>query len=168
MPGPDDPHGGGCLCGAVRYEVTGPLRGIINCYCAMCRHLHGSFGAHSRVKKAHINITGDRGLAWYAPSAQARCGFCAECGSTLFWELAAQDAIGIVAGTLDPPMDLTVIGHIFVHEKADFVIISDSARQFPGPSGGALPDDWLWNKAGTDPNPLTGAHNGRTQKGPLR
>ena len=24
---------GGCLCGAIRYEIRGPLRNIINCYC---------------------------------------------------------------------------------------------------------------------------------------
>ena len=25
---------GGCLCGAVRYEIIGDLRGIVNCHCS--------------------------------------------------------------------------------------------------------------------------------------
>ncbi len=28
---------GGCLCGAVRYEVRGPLRPVVYCHCAQCR-----------------------------------------------------------------------------------------------------------------------------------
>lgn len=30
-------HFGGCLCGAIRYEISGPLRPVINCHCRMCR-----------------------------------------------------------------------------------------------------------------------------------
>jgi len=143
MASADNPHGGGCLCGAVRYQVAGPLRDIVNCYCTMCQRLHGSFGAHSKAKKPHIQVTEDRGLAWHASSARARRGFCRECGSTLFWEPASQDATGIVAGTLDQPVGLNVIGHIFVGEKADFVEICDGAPQFTGSSDGALPGDAL-------------------------
>jgi hypothetical protein len=26
----------------VRYEITGPLKGALNCYCSMCRKAHGA------------------------------------------------------------------------------------------------------------------------------
>jgi hypothetical protein len=29
-------HLGGCLCGAVRYRATGPLRDVIVCHCGVC------------------------------------------------------------------------------------------------------------------------------------
>jgi len=28
---------GGCFCGAVRYDVSGPLRDVVNCHCNMCQ-----------------------------------------------------------------------------------------------------------------------------------
>ena len=133
---------GGCLCGAVRYEVRGPLRNVINCHCGMCRRLHGSFGPHSKAPKKDITITTSTGLAWYRTSDVARRGFCSKCGSGLFWEPFEQDATGIVAGTLDPPTGLRTIGHIFVAEKSDFYEIMDDAPQFESSSNGDLPGDY--------------------------
>lgn len=136
-------HTGGCLCGAVRYEVRGALRDVVNCHCTMCQRLHGAFGAHSKAKKAAIDIVEDNGLAWYATSDRARRGFCRACGSNLFWEPVGQDATGIVAGTLDPPSGLKTLGHIFTAEKADFHDISDDLPRFEGSSDGAFEGDRL-------------------------
>ena len=72
---------GGCLCGAVRYEVRGPLRDVINCHCSMCQRLHGGAGPHTKARKADITVTVDAGLAWYRTSEVARRGFCRICGS---------------------------------------------------------------------------------------
>lgn len=133
---------GGCLCGAVRYEITGSLRGVVNCHCEMCRRLHGIFGPHTKAKKSDIRITEDHGLTWYETSSVARRGFCNMCGSNLFWEPYAQQATGIVAGTLDMPTDLKTIGHIFTAEKGDYYEIDDGLPQFAGSSDGRLPGDF--------------------------
>ncbi|TYT26718.1 GFA family protein [Luteimonas viscosa] len=133
---------GGCLCGAVRYEVKGPLRDVVNCHCSMCQRLHGSFGPHSKARKVNITITRDAGLAWYASSRIARRGFCRVCGSSLFWEPFDLDATGIIAGSLDGPTSLRTIGHIFVGEKCDFYEITDGLPQYEASSDGALVDDY--------------------------
>ncbi len=133
---------GGCLCGAVRYQVKGPLRGIVNCHCGMCQRLHGNFGPHSKARKANISILKDDGLSWYQTSAVARRGFCRECGSGIFWEPFELDATGIIAGTLDGPTRLDTIGHIFVAEKPDFYEITDDLPRFEGSSNGELVDDY--------------------------
>lgn len=143
MANKNDIASGGCLCGKVRYEVRGPLRGIVNCHCSMCQRLHGGFGPHSKAHKHNITITRDAGLAWYESSASARRGFCRLCGSSLFWEPVAQDTTGIVAGSLDSPTGLKTIGHIFVAEKPDFYEISDDLPQFAASSDGQLPGDFL-------------------------
>ena len=136
-------HHGGCLCEAVRYEVAGPIRGVVNCHCTMCQRLHGAFGAHSKAPKAAIRVTRADGLKWYWTSERARRGFCGECGTNLFWEPAGQAGTGIGAGSLDQPSGLKTIGHIFTAEKADFTEIGDGAPAFEGSSDGRLEGDYL-------------------------
>ena len=133
---------GGCLCGQVRYSVSGPLRDVVNCHCSMCQRLHGGFGPHSKAPKSSITITKDDGLAWFKTSDIARRGFCGHCGSGLFWEPFGQDSTGIVAGTLDTPTSLRTIGHIFVGEKPDFYEIEDDLPQFDLSSDGKLVGDY--------------------------
>ena len=133
---------GGCLCGAVRYEVKGPLRDVVNCHCSMCQRLHGGFGPHSKASKASITVTRADGLSWYRTSEVAQRGFCRECCSSMFWEPFELDATGIIAGTLDSPTGLMTIGHIFIGEKADFYEITDDLPQFESSSDGQLADDF--------------------------
>ena len=130
------------FCGAVRYEVKGSLRDIVNCHCSMCQRLHGGFGPHSKASKENISITKGGGLAWYQSSDVARRGFCKECGTSLFWEPFNQGGTGILAGTLDDTSGLKTMGHIFVSEKPLFYDITDDLPQFGGSSKGALSGDF--------------------------
>ena len=133
---------GGCLCGAVRYVVKGPLRDVINCHCGSCQKQHGGFGAHTKAPKVNITITKSDGLGWFQTSDMARRGYCRECGTGLFWEPFDLDATGIIAGTLDGPKGLKTMGHIFVGEKSDYYEITDDHPQFEGSSDGKLVGDY--------------------------
>ncbi len=133
---------GGCLCGKVRFEVRGPLRGVVNCHCSMCQRLHGNFGPHTKARKVNITVTKDDGLTWYKTSNVAQRGFCCECGSSLFWQPFELDATGIIAGSLDGQTGLSTIGHIFVGEKSDFYDIADDLPQYEASSDGELVDDY--------------------------
>lgn len=133
---------GGCLCGAVRYEVKGPLRDVINCHCSFCQKQHGGYGPHTKARKVNITLTKTDGLGWYKTSDVARRGFCRECGSGLFWEPFDLDATGIIASTLDGPTGLKTMGHIYVAEKSDFYQITDNLPQFEQSSNGKLVNDY--------------------------
>src|ERR1700692_1641888 len=100
---------GSCLCGAVRYEITAPLRDVVVCHCAMCRKTHGHIGAYTATPKTALRITESRGLEWSQSSEHARRGFCGECGGTLFFEPALKDYVAVAAGTLDPPTGLKTV-----------------------------------------------------------
>ena len=82
---------GGCLCGAVRYEVRGPLRDVLICHCVECRRWHGHFSASTAERREDLVLLEQRGLRWIQSpdsDAGARRGFCAECGSSLFGDPA--------------------------------------------------------------------------------
>ena len=99
---------GGCLCGRVRYRVRGPLRGIVLCHCGQCRRWHGHLGAYSSAMRADIDLEGEGAIVWFASSERGRRGFCAMCGSSLFFEAVGHDRLGIAAGRLDLPSGLEV------------------------------------------------------------
>ncbi len=122
---------GSCLCGAVRYEVTGALRDVVECHCAMCRKTHGHIGAYTATPKDSLRITETRGLRWYASSAHARRGFCGECGGSLFFDPMNKDYMAIAAGTLDPPTGLKTVVQIHVASASDYYRIDESIRQRP-------------------------------------
>jgi hypothetical protein len=114
---------GGCLCGSVRYEVRGPLRDVLVCHCVECRRWHGHVSASTAARKEDLVLIEARGLRWVQSprsDARARRGFCAECGSSLFWVAPARETVSIAAGTLDGPTGLRVVGHWFTSQAGDY------------------------------------------------
>ena len=125
----DEVHRGGCLCGAVRYEVQGPLRPVVACHCDMCRRTSGHFAAATAARRDAIVLRQERGLRWYDSSPAARRGFCQFCGSNLFWAPNDGSRFSIMAGTLDKPTGLAIAVHIFVNEAGDYYRIADGVPQ---------------------------------------
>jgi hypothetical protein len=122
-------HTGGCLCGAVRYEVTGSLRPVVLCHCTQCRRSTGHFMAATAARHRDFRLGSATELRWYVSSDSARRGFCGRCGSTLFWQGEGRDYISIAAGTLDGATGLASACHIFVADKGDYYSISDGLPQ---------------------------------------
>ena len=120
---------GGCLCGGVRFQASGPVRDVIYCHCSQCRKTSGHFGAFTNVKREKLEMLAEDTLKWYVSSDQARRGFCSGCGSSLFWDSGDKSVIGIAAGTLNTPTGLKADRHIFVDDKSDYVKIGDDLPQ---------------------------------------
>jgi len=134
MPGraQDPVRAGGCLCGRVRYTVRGPLRGILLCHCGQCRRWHGHLGAYTSAARGDVDLEGADAIVWFARSEHGRRGFCASCGSSLFFQDVGQDRLAIAAGSLDQPSGLAVIGQEYVADKADYVRLDDHVPATPG------------------------------------
>ena len=123
---------GSCLCGAVAFEVLGPLRDVINCHCGQCRRTHGAAGAYTNVNESDLHLTETRGLKWYRSSTEARRGFCDQCGASLFWDRIGHETISIAAGALDQPTGLKTAMHIYTDDQADFYELTDTLPRYPG------------------------------------
>lgn len=123
---------GSCLCGGVRFAVSGPLRHVIACHCSQCRRWTGNFLTTTNCRSADLHLESDGTLSWYRSSDEAERGFCARCGSPLFWRrtTGAGEWISISAGSLDPPTGVRLAQHIFVADKSDFYDIADDVPQY--------------------------------------
>ena len=111
---------GGCLCGAVWFVVDGPLRPVVACHCGQCRKTSGNHVAATSAPREAVSVEGE--VTWYRSSPEARRGFCATCGSQLFWDGPGAN-LSIFAGALDGPTGLRLAGHIFCADAADWEVI---------------------------------------------
>lgn len=111
---------GGCICGAVRYQVNGALRPVIACHCEQCRRFSGHFVAATATRKAYFQLLKADGLKWYSYQSGLRQGFCQNCGASLFFEDEQGERISIAAGSLDQHQGLKLVAHIFAAEAGDY------------------------------------------------
>jgi hypothetical protein len=120
---------GSCLCGAVSFTVTGALPPPDACHCSQCRKQSGHYWASTDVPRSALTITGGDQLTWFQSSAKVRRGFCATCGSFLFWDPPARDSIAIAMGAFDAPTGTQLHLHIFTADKGDYYSIADGVAQ---------------------------------------
>ena len=73
---------GSCLCGAVRFRTSGPLRGVVYCHCSQCRKQSGHHYAATNVADSDIAIDGSDEITWFVSSDHGRRGFCSACART--------------------------------------------------------------------------------------
>ena len=77
---------GGCLCGAVRFEISEPLRNARYCHCTRCQRRTGTAASPgARIAPGALRIVegAEHVKAWSPPDGFAK-SFCAECGAHLF------------------------------------------------------------------------------------
>jgi catechol 2,3-dioxygenase-like lactoylglutathione lyase family enzyme len=114
-------HRGSCLCGAVTFEVdAGALAPPAACHCSQCRKQSGHVWASTDVARAVLTIHGAERLTWYRSSEKVRRGFCATCGSFLFWDPDGRDSIAVAMGAFEKPTGARLEQHIFTDDKGDY------------------------------------------------
>lgn len=118
---------GSCLCGDITFTVAGEVQGPSVCHCPQCRRQSGHLWASAYAPQEAIVIEGP--VRWYAASATAKRGFCARCGSFLFWKAHEEDTMSFALGAIDGPTGLRLEKHIFVGGKGEYYDIGDGVPQ---------------------------------------
>ena len=98
-------HTGGCQCGAVRFRVTGALDDASICHCRMCQKAFGAYYAPLVSTRGAV-LEWTRGAPRHFQSSNlVRRGFCADCGTGLFYtnEEIFPGQIDVQSATLDDP-----------------------------------------------------------------
>ena len=125
---------GGCLCGAVRYEVEGELAPIQLCHCGQCRKAQGgAFAANLPVAAAaFLLIQGQDVLREHRASPGKRRVFCGGCGGPVFSQRdATPQTLRLRVGGLDDTTGLTVGFHIHAASAAAWRPITDDLPRYP-------------------------------------
>ncbi|KJK03309.1 aldehyde-activating protein [Pseudomonas sp. 21] len=131
-------HSGGCLCGAVRYEISGELAPIQICHCGQCRKAQGGpFATNVPVARAAFRLlSGESELAEYRATPDKKRMFCRTCGSPIYSARdALPDTLRVRAGTLDEPVRTKLEAHYYVDSRARWWPLDDNLPHH----GGAKP-----------------------------
>lgn len=117
---------GQCLCGAVTVQAS-RRDNMDVCHCGMCRQWGGGPMMTVHCGK-DSTITGLDRVTVYTSSDWAERGFCATCGTHLFYKLKGSDEYVFAAGLFQEGMDFTMTSQIFIDKKPGYY---DFANETP-------------------------------------
>ena len=122
---------GGCMCGAVRYEINLDGQRTSNCHCRDCQKNSGApFMPFTNVDIGQFRwISKPEGIGKASEAAVRR--FCSKCGTPLTWEgVETPDRIAVSTGTLDDPSGLDIAYEIFTRSRWPGIQPFPGARQY--------------------------------------
>ena len=114
---------GQCLCGGVKFHISGQFESFFPCHCARCRKNSGS--AHSaNLFSSTAKITwvlGEENIKTFRLSGSRHVrSFCSDCGTGL---PVSQPEVGLLvvpAGSIDSRIDIRPNAHICCSSRANW------------------------------------------------
>ena len=128
---------GGCLCGAVRYRISGAPVSSVICHCRSCRLASGApTVAWLTVQRPQLEFLFGTPRAFKSSPGVVR-QFCATCGSALTYENAASPStIDLTTATLDDPNRFPPTEEVWVAHKVPWQVSDAALAQHPASSSG--------------------------------
>ncbi|HEY9699660.1 MAG TPA: GFA family protein [Trichocoleus sp.] len=119
---------GGCLCGAVEYEVDQLDMPIGHCHCRTCRKAHAAaFASTAGVMREHFRwLKGQEKLTGFESSPGKIRYFCSLCGSHLVAERPAQPHVILRVATLDEDPGIQPAMHIWCSHDVSWLQDGDN------------------------------------------
>ena len=123
---------GSCLCGAIRFEVTGKTTDIGMCHCSKCRKVSGvASNANLMTSRDNLRwVSGEDTITKFELPTGWGPWRCSVCGSPVPQLHPGGGAFWIPAGLLDSDPGVRIAGHIFVDSKAPWDEIQGDTPRF--------------------------------------
>ena len=125
---------GSCLCGKVKFEISGEPDSLSYCHCSRCRKAAGIFSAVLIGKADDLRVAeGQDQIAKFkaGPDAKFERCFCKQCGTSL-GDMATGDIYVVAASALDDDPGIRPTLHIHTASKPDWYEITDDLKKFEG------------------------------------
>ncbi|MGS2718442.1 GFA family protein [Eionea flava] len=120
-----------CLCGAVELEIELANTEIAACHCSMCRKWSG--GPMLAIDSGELKSISNEALITRYPSSEwAERGFCAQCGTHLFYFLKPANQYHFPIGLLGEDLQYTLSHQIFIDEKPEYYSFSNETINMTG------------------------------------
>jgi hypothetical protein len=132
---------GSCACGAVRYEVDGPLGDVRYCHCNFCRRSTGTaFTANARIPAQAFRVVAGADSLGEHRTPRGPRSFCSVCASPIFARVDAEpEWIRLRIGGLAGDLDVRITAHVWVSSKSSWFEITDALPQYPESVSGPPP-----------------------------
>ena len=128
---PTTVHEGGCICGAVRYRVTGNPTNSMVCHCRSCRRVAASpVVAWVTFPAGQFELLKGRPTAFHS-SKPVRRTFCAACGTPLTYEVSGSVGfVDVTTCSLDDPEAFPPTHHSWLSHDLAWVRFGDGLPTF--------------------------------------
>lgn len=108
---------GGCQCGAIRFRTTELIDNAHICHCRMCQKAVGNYFA-ALVSSPKSKFQWTRGTpAHFSSSQGVERGFCADCGTPLFYDAVQSTDISLMIGAFDQSGTLKLISQDSIESR---------------------------------------------------
>lgn len=124
---------GGCLCGAIRYRVSGKVLYSVICHCRSCQRASGAPSvAWLTLERKDFNLLqGSPATVQSSPGVSR--GFCGHCGTPLSYERRDRtDTLDVATATLDDPAACPPDSEIWLHDRLPWESIDGERRGYSG------------------------------------
>lgn len=118
---------GKCLCGKVRFTAE-PMPSLQACHCEICRTWGG--GPFLSVPCRDAEFSGP--VSSYASSDHASRGFCATCGTHLFFWAQDLGIHGIPIGLFADQSGLKFRAELYYDRKPDYYAFENATKHLTG------------------------------------
>jgi len=126
---------GGCLCGAIRYRLTGEPVALSLCHCRTCRLAAGAPSvAWVVVRSSELMFLAGTPTPFESSPGVLRT-FCGRCGTSLTYQRDLEsETIDVTTATLDSADAFAPTLEIWTAQKLAWESLNSRLRQYPGSS----------------------------------